>query len=171
MSHAFCSPWTAACQNTLSSAVSQSLLKVMSFESVMLSNHLILCHPLLLLPSIFPSMRIFLMSWLLVSGGQSIRASAAVLPMNIQGWFPLGLIDLISLQSKRLSRVFSSTTFKSINSAVLSLLYGPSLTSVHDYWKNHSFDYKNFFLAKWCLCFLIYCLGLSQLVFQGASIF
>ena len=110
MSHAFCSPWTAACQNTLSSAVSQSLLKFMSFESVMLSNHLILCHPLLLLPSIFPSMRIFLMSWLLVSGGQSIRASAAVLPMNIQGWFPLGLIDLISLLSKRLSRVFSSTT-------------------------------------------------------------
>ena len=59
MSHAFCSPWTAACQNTLSSAVSQSLLKFMSFESVMLSNHLILCYPLLLLPSTFPSIRVF----------------------------------------------------------------------------------------------------------------
>ena len=106
----FATPWTAACQNTLSSTVSQSLLKFMSFESVMLFNHLILCHPLLLLPSIFPSMRIFLMSWLLVSGGQSIGASAAVLPMNTQGWFPLGLTGLISLLSKRLWRVFSNTT-------------------------------------------------------------
>ena len=110
MSHVFCSPRTAACQNTLSSTVSQSLLRFVSFESVMLSNHLILRHPLLLLCSIFPRMRIFLMSWLLASGGQSIGASAAVLPMNTQGWFPLGLTGLISLLSKRLSRVFSSTT-------------------------------------------------------------
>ena len=66
-------------------------------------------HPFLLLPSIFPSIRVFSMSWLFTSGGQSIGTSTSVLPMNIQGWFPLGLIDLISLLSKGLWRVFSST--------------------------------------------------------------
>ena len=83
----------------------------MSIELVMLSNHLILCRPLLL-PSTFPSIRGFPMSQLFESGGQSIRASASasVLPMNIQGWFPLGVTGLISLLSKGLSRVFSSTT-------------------------------------------------------------
>ena len=76
------------------------------------SNHLILCCPLLLLPSIFPSIRVFSMSQLFTSGGQYIgaSASASVLPMNIQGWFPLGLTGLISLLSKGLSRVFSKTT-------------------------------------------------------------
>ena len=76
------------------------------------------------------------------SGGQNIgvSASVSVLPMNIQGCFPLGLIDLISLQSKRLSRVFPAPQFESINSSVLSLLCGPTLISIHDYWKNHSFD-------------------------------
>ena len=94
--------WTAAHQASLTFTISQSLNKLMSIESVMPSNHLIFCCPLLLLPSIFPSIRGF---------DQSIGASAstAVLPMNIQGWFPLGLIGLISLQSKRLSRVLSST--------------------------------------------------------------
>ena len=114
-----------------------------SIESVMLSSHLISCHPLLLLPSIFPSIRVFfLMSQLFISGGQSIgvSASALVLPMTIPDWFPLGLIGWISLQSKGLSRVFSNTTVKSINSSVLSFLYSPTLTSIHDYWKNHSLD-------------------------------
>ena len=79
---------------------------------VMLSNHLILCHQLLLLPSVFPS--IFPMSWLFASGGQSIGASAStsVLPMNIHGWFPLGWTGWISLQSKGLSRVFFNTTIR-----------------------------------------------------------
>ena len=97
---------------SLSFTVSQSLLKLMSIESVMPSNYLIFCHPLLLLPSIFPSIKVFSMSFLFPSGGQSIRApaSASVLPMNIQSWFPLGLTGLISLQSKEPSRVFSSTT-------------------------------------------------------------
>ena len=78
------------------------------------SNHLILCHPLLLLPSLFSSSGSFPMSQLSTSGGQSIgvSASASVLPMNIQGWFPSGLIDLISLQSKGLSGVFSNTTLQ-----------------------------------------------------------
>ena len=89
-----------------------SLLKLMSIESVMLSNHLILYHLLLLLPSILPSIRVFPMSQPFTSDGQSIDASASVLPMNIQGWFPLGLTGLISLLSKGLSRVFSNITFQ-----------------------------------------------------------
>ena len=106
----FATPWTAAHQASLSFTISQSLLKLMSIELVMLSNHLILCHPLLLLPSIFPNIPTFLMSQLFPSGGQSFGDSASVLPMNIQGWFSLGLTGLISLQSRGLSRVFSSTT-------------------------------------------------------------
>ena len=91
--------------------ISLSLLKFMSTELVMPSNHLVLCHPLLL-PSIFPSIRVFSVSQLFPSGGQSIgaSASASVLPVNIQGWFPLGLTDLTSFLSRGLSRVFSSTT-------------------------------------------------------------
>ena len=92
--------------------ISQSLLRLMSMESVMPSNHLILCRPLLLLPSIFPSIRVFLMSQLFASVGQSIgtSASASVLPMHIQDWFPFGLTGLITLLFKGLSRVFSNTT-------------------------------------------------------------
>ena len=106
----FATPWTAACQVPQSFTISQSLLKFMSTELVMLSIYLIRHCPLLLLPSAFPSIRVFPMSRLFTSGGQSIGALATVLPRNIQGWFPLGLTDLISLQSKGLSRVFSSTT-------------------------------------------------------------
>ena len=75
-------------------------------------------------------------------GGHSIRvsASASVLPMNTQDCSPLGRTGWISLQSKGLSRVFSNTTVQSINSSLLSSLYSPSLTSIHDYWKNHSLD-------------------------------
>ena len=96
-------------------------------------------------------------------GGQStgVSASASVLPMNIQGWFPLGLTGLISLLSKGLSRVFSSTTIQSINSLVLSLLYGSILKFVHVYWKNHSFLYTDLCQKMWCLYFLNHCLGLS----------
>ena len=180
----------------------------MSIESMMLFNHLILCHPLL--PSIFPSIRVFPMSQLFASGGQSVGALASVpvFPMNIQGWFPSGLTGSI-FQSKGLSRVFSSTTiwkhqFFSAQPSLgfpggsegqesasgvrrpglgpcvrkipwrrewlptpvflpgefhgqrnlvgyspwggkesESLLYGSSLTSVGDYWKNYSFDYTN----------------------------
>ena len=94
----FVTPWAAGHQASLSLTISQSLLKFISIESVMLSNHLILFHPLLLLPSIFPNIQgLFQRSQLFASGGQSIRASASVLPVNIQGWFPLGLTGLISL--------------------------------------------------------------------------
>ena len=87
----FATPWTAAQHASLPFTISQSLLKLMSIEPVMPSNHLILCPPLLLLPSAFPSIRSFPISWLFASIGPSIGASASVLPMNIQGWFPLGL--------------------------------------------------------------------------------
>ena len=110
----FATPWTAAYQASLSITSSQSLLKFMVIELVMPSNHLILCWPLLLPPSIFPSIRVFFfqMSQFFTSAGQCIgvSASASVLPMNIQDWFPLGWTGWISLQSKRLSRVFSNTT-------------------------------------------------------------
>ena len=113
------------------------VLRFISIELMMLSNHHIPCHSLLLLPSIFPRIRVFPMNWLFASGAQSMGASASVLPMNIQGWSPLGLSGLISLQSRGLSRAFSRTTIRKYQFFVLNLLYGPILTSVHDYWKNY----------------------------------
>ena len=106
----FVTPWTAARQASLSITNSQSLSKLMFIVSVMLSNHLILSRPLLLLPSIFPRSGSFQMSQFLASGDQSIRASALVLPKNTQNWSPLGWTGWISLQCKGLSRVFSKTT-------------------------------------------------------------
>ena len=105
-------PWITARQAPLSITNSRSSLRLMSIESVMPSNHLVLCHPLLPLPSIFPSIRFFLTNWLYASDGQSIRASpsASVLPMTIQDWFTVGLTGWISSLSKRLSGVFSNTT-------------------------------------------------------------
>ena len=106
----FATPWTAAHQASPSFTIYQNLLRFMSIESVMPSNHLILCHPFSSCLQSFPASGAFLMSWLFASGGQSIEASASVLLINIQGWFPLELTGWISLQSKGLSRVFSSTT-------------------------------------------------------------
>ena len=90
----------------------------------------------------FPASGSFQMSQFFASGGQSIgaSASASVFPKNIQDWFPLGLIGWISLLSKGLSRVFSNTTVQKHQFLVLSFLYRPTLTSIHEYWKNHSFD-------------------------------
>ena len=139
-------PWTAVPQPSLSITNSQSLLKFTSIESVMPSNHLIFRHPLLLLPSIFPRIRVF-------SNESALRIKwlkywsfsfVLVLLMNIQDWSPLGWTGWISLQSKGLLRVFSNTKFKSINSSVLSFLYSPTLTSIHDCWKDHRFDRQIF---------------------------
>ena len=104
--------WTAAHQASLSFTISRSLFKVMSIESVMPSNQFILCHCFTSCLQSFPASGSFPMSWLFASGDQSIgaAASASVLLMNIQGWFPLGLTSLFSLQTKGLSRVFSRTT-------------------------------------------------------------
>ena len=97
------------------------------------------------------------MSCPFTSNGQSIggSASASILPMNIQDWVPLRLTGWISLQSKKLSRVFSNTTVQSISSLVLSLLYGITLTSTNDYWKNHSLDYTALgWLSRFVIAFL-----------------
>ena len=124
---------------------SLELLRLLSMKSIKPSKHLI-CLPLLLLPSTFPSIREmagdgnFPVNWLFTSGGQSIGASASVLLMKIQGWFPLGLTGLISLLSKGLSRAFQHRSskasslpapqFESINSSALSLLYSSTFTSI-----------------------------------------
>ena len=121
----FATSWTVAHQASLSSTISCNLLKFMSVESVIASHHLTLYHLLFLLPSVFPSIRSFPLTWLSAYSGQSIGASASFLPMNIQGWFPLGLTGLISMQFKWLSRGLSSTTTRKYK------LYGdqPSLWS------------------------------------------
>ena len=108
----FVTACTAAHQASLSITNSQSLLKLI--ESVMPSNHLILCHPFLLLPSIFPSIRVFSNESVLHIKWPKfgVSASASVLPMNIQDWFPLGLTGWVSLQSKGLSGVFNTTVHK-----------------------------------------------------------
>ena len=110
----FATPWTTARQASLSITNSWSSPKPMSIELVMPSNHLILCHPLLLLLSIFPSIRVFSNESALRIRCQSIgvSASASVLPMNTQDWSPLGWAGWISLQSKGLSKVFSNTTLQ-----------------------------------------------------------
>ena len=110
----FMTPWTAAHQASLSFTISQSLLKLMFTKSVMPPNHLILYHPLLFLPSIFPSIRIFYNEWgLRMRWPKYWSFSFSInLPMNIQGWFLLGLTGLISLLSKGFSRVFSITTIQ-----------------------------------------------------------
>ena len=134
-------PWTAAHQASLSSTVSWSLLKFMSIESVMPSNHLILCCPLLLLPSIFPSIRVFSKESIL-----HIRWSKywsfSISPSNEYSGLISFRIDWFDLLAVHRTLKESSPTpqFESINSSALILLYGPTLTSIHEYWKNHSFD-------------------------------
>ena len=133
-------PWTIGRQAPLSSIVTWSLSCPLSQWFYL--THLILCHPLLLLPSIFLSIGSFPMSQLFASGGQSTGASAlaSVLPVNIQDWFPLGLTGLI-LHFKDSQESSSALQFKSIISSVLNFLYGATLRSIHDYWKKHSFDW------------------------------
>ena len=133
---------TTAHQASLSITNSCTLLKLMSIESVMLSNHLILCHPSSSCLSLSQHQGLFQMSQFFTLGGQSIgvSASASVLPMNIQDWFPLRWTGLMSLQSKGLKSLLQHRSSKVINSLALSFLYSPTLTSIHDDWKNHSFD-------------------------------
>ena len=141
----FAIPWIAAHQVSLSITNSQSSLKLMSIKLMMPSSHLILCCLLLLLPPIPPSIRVFsnesTLHVRLKLRNIGVSASASVLPVNTQDWSPLGWTDWISLQCKEFSRESSPTPqFKWINSSALSFLHSPTLTSIHDHWKNHSLD-------------------------------
>ena len=135
-------PLTAARQALQSITNSQSLLKVMTIEPVMRPNYLIISVLFSSCLQSFPASGCFPMSWVFELGGQKIgaSASASVLLMNIQDWFPLLWTGWISLLSKELSRVFSTTQFKNIYSLALSFLYGPTLTSMYDHWKSHNCD-------------------------------
>ena len=130
----FATPWIAAYQASLSITNSRSLLKLMSIKSVIPSSHLILCCPLLLPPSIFPSIRVFsnesflYIRWLSIG----VSALASVLPKNIQDWFPWRLADSISLQSKEVSRAFFNTKIQNHHPSALSFLYSPTLISIHE---------------------------------------
>ena len=127
----FGSPWTAARQAFLSITNSQSLLKLMSIELVMPSNHLILCHPLLLPPSIFPSIRVFSNESVLhIRWPEYWSFSFSISPSN-SGLisFRTDWLDLLAIQGTQDS---STPQFKSINSSVLSFLYSPTFTSIHD---------------------------------------
>ena len=128
----FATLWTTALQASLSFTISRSLLKLMSIELVMPSNHLILCHPLLLLPSVFCSIRVFSNeSVLCMRWPKCWRFSFSNSPSNeYLGLLPLGLTDLISLQSEGLSRVFSNTTVQKDQSSHAQL----SLESKIQYW-------------------------------------
>ena len=147
----FATPWTAAHQTSLSIINSQSLVKLRSIKSVMPSNNPSLCLPFLLLLSSLCLPFLLLpppKNQGLFQGVSSLHQVTNVLefqlqhqsflPMNIQDLYPLGLTGWISLQIRRLS-----TQLKSINSSVLIFLYSSTLTSIHDYWKNHSFDWMD----------------------------
>ena len=134
----FVTPRTAACQASLS--LTWSLLKFMSIKSVMPSNQLILCHPLLLLASIFLSIRIFSNESVLhIRLPKYWSVSFSISPSNeysVLISFRIDCFDLLAVQG-------TLWVFKSINSSAFSLLYGPTLISIHDHWKNHSFGYMD----------------------------
>ena len=133
--------WTVAHQASLSVTNSQSLFKPVSIESVMPSNHLILCSDLLLLPSVFPSIRIFSSeSVLRIRWPNYWSFSFNISPSNEYSGiisFRMDWLDLLAVQGTLKSLI---PQFKSISSSVLSFPYSPTLTSIHDHWKNHSFD-------------------------------
>ena len=135
--------WTAACQASPSITNSRNLLKLMSVKSVMPSNHLIFCHPLLLPPSVFPSIRVFSNeSVLSIRWPKYWSFSFSISPSNEYSGlisFRMDWLDLLAVQGA-LKSLLPTPQFKSINSSVLCFLYSPTLTSIHDYWKNHSFD-------------------------------
>ena len=135
-------PWTAAHQVSLSITSSQSLLKLMSTKSVIPSNYLIHCCPLLLLSSIFPSIRVFSNELVLpIRWSTNGSFSFIISPSNEYSGLISFRIDWFDLHAVEGTLKSSPTPqFKSISSSALSLLYGPTLTSIHDYWKNHSFD-------------------------------
>ena len=141
----FVTPWAAACQASLSFTISRSLLKLLSIESVIPSNHLVLCRPLLL-PSVFPSIRVFSNESALRMRWPKYRSyTFSISPSNEYSGsisFRMNWFDLLAVQGtlKSLLQYHSS---KSVSYSVLSFLYSPTLTSIHDYWINHTFDYMD----------------------------
>ena len=138
----FSTPWTTAHQASLSITNSRSLPKLISIESVMPSNHLILCRPLLLLPPISPSIRVFSNeSTLCMRWPKYWSFSFSISPSNEYPGLISFRMDWLDLLECRGSQESSPTPqFKNINSLVLSFLYSPTLMSMPDYWKNHNFD-------------------------------
>ena len=152
----FVTQWTAACQTPLSFTISQSLLKFMSTESVMLSNHLILCLPFSFCLQSFPASGSFPINWLIPSGGQSIGASAQ--HQSFQWIFRVDFLWnwLVWPYSPSDSQESSSNPQFKNNYLALSLLYVPTVTSIHDYWRNHSFDNQKTVSVKlWLLLLLL----------------
>ena len=139
-------PWTAACQASLSITKTWSLLKFMSIELVMPFNHLVLCHPLLLLPSIFPSIRVFSNELALhLRWPKYWSFSFSISPSSEYSGlisFRMDWFDRLDIQGTLKSLLQYHSSKASVLLA-LSFLYGPALTSVHDYRKNHSFDYED----------------------------
>ena len=143
----FVTPWTAVCQLSFFITNFWSLLKLMSIELVMPSNHLILCYPLLLLPSIFPSIRVFSNESVLhirwpKYWSFSINISPSKEHLELFS-FKMDWLDLLAVQGT-LKSLLQTPQFKSINSLVFGFLHGPTLTSIRDHWKNHSFGLMNF---------------------------
>ena len=135
-------PWTAARQASLSFTISWSLIKLMSVESVMLSNHLVLCHPLLLLPSVFPSIRVFSNeSALCIRWPKYWSFSFSINPSNEYSGlisFRIDWFDLFAVQETLKSLLQHHSSKASI--LWRSAFFPVQLTSIHDYWKNHSLD-------------------------------
>ena len=138
----FATPWTAACQTILSITNSWSLLKLMSIESVMPSNHIILCCPFLLLPSIFPSIRVFSSECIVCIRWQMYWTfSFSISPFNEYSgliFFRMDWLDLLSVQGT-LKSLLQHHSSKASILPCSAFFNGPTLTSIHD-WKNHSFD-------------------------------
>ena len=139
---------TATPQASLSSTISRSLLRFIYIELVMLSNHLILCHCLILLPLIFLSIRVFSMNCIFTSGGQNIGVSLELKLNQCFQWkfsfyFLSDLPDWTPCCPRDSQESSPAPKFKSLNSSTLSILYDPTLISVYDYWKNHNFDYTH----------------------------
>ena len=138
----FATPWSAVSQASLSFTISQNWLKLMSIESVMPSNHLVFCHLFILLPSLIPNIRVFSSeSALLIKWPKywSFSISSSI-EYSVLISFRIEWFDLLAVQVTSNS---PTPEFKGINSLPLSFLYNPILTSIHEYWKNHSLDYTD----------------------------
>ena len=138
-------PWTVTFQAPLSSTISQSVLRFMFIDLVVLSNHVILCHPFLLLPSIFHSIRVLSSeSALCIMWPKYWSSSFSISPSNEYSGlisFRIDWFDFLAVQGILRSLLQQHKSLENISSLTLSLLCGPTVTSIHDYKKNHSFDY------------------------------